>query len=92
MINPQEAYNILFRNGYTGKLKSAVDIGNKYLFVFISINQEKDKVPITGRFRTAIDKHDRSISLYDMLSNENTTQMDVTDNITTFYDKRLGNK
>lgn len=89
VISPQEAYDILFKNGYIGKLKSAIDVGDKYIFVFNSITQKKNDIPITGRFRTAVDKRDGSISLYDILSNRSTKRTDVTNNIISFYDRKI---
>lgn len=89
MLTPQEAYNILFKNGYIGKVKSAIDIGDRYIFVFNHITQRKDSIPMTGRFRTAVNKYDGSISLYDISSNENVTRTDVTNDIISFYDRKI---
>lgn len=88
MISPQEAYNVLFKNGHIGKLKSAIDIGNKYIFVFNSITGRND-APCTGPFRISVDKYNGEISMYNILSKKATTSIDVTSDIVTFYDKKL---
>lgn len=89
MISPQKAYDILFKNGYIGQLKSAIDIGDKYLFVFNSITQKKDNIPIIGRFRIFVNKTNGEIGLFDMLTEKMTQRVDVAKDIKTFYDEEV---
>lgn len=90
MKNPQEAYNILLSEGNVGFLRSAIDIGDRYLFIFEPIAIKKSSPPITGPFRLSVNKEDGKVSLFNMLNEKIKNRIDVTKNIKTIYDKKIG--
>lgn len=90
MITAQKAYDILLKKGNTGFLKSAIDIGGRYLFVFEPITTKKNSPPpLTGPFRLSVSKEDGSVSMFNMLNEKITSRVDVTKNIKTIYDGKM---
>lgn len=89
IITPQKAYDILLKTGEIGILKSAIDIGDKYLFVFNSITSKDKDIPLIGPFRTSVDKYTGEIGLFNMLEEKIITQKDVRKDIKTIYDQKI---